>query len=48
MSNLYNIPMGNVGISKPRAYQLKDVSQIPSLPWEVEDQWTLYVYFFCM
>jgi hypothetical protein len=34
ISDLFNTPYENVRVTKPRRYQMKDVSQLPLLPWE--------------
>jgi len=38
LSQKFGIPIERIAIAKPRTYQLKDISQLPTLPWDVSNE----------
>jgi hypothetical protein len=41
ISQKFQIPLQFVGVAKPRTFQLKELSQLATLAWEVADNWPL-------
>lgn len=42
LATKFDLPFEHTLLAKPRPFQLKDVSNIPLLPWEIDDCSTLY------